>query len=102
MLYRNTPFFVKANMSPEKEAKAMGAIYRGDAQALLHEDTPLRRAYYDTDERKFDAALQNHYKEKGVASRSVSHNDFWKKQKERMQTKQIQNARQAIDAVKIQ
>lgn len=89
-------------MSPEKEAMAVGAIYRGDAQDLLHEDTPLRQAYYGTDDEKFDVALQNHYKEKGVAPRSVNHDKFWKQQTERRQAGQVQSVKQAIDAVKRQ
>lgn len=77
VLKRRTPFFVKANMSPEKEAMAVGAIYRGDADALLKYDTPLRRAFYDNEESKFDAALQKHYKKNKVAPRNDSHNKFW-------------------------
>jgi len=79
VMERNTPFFVKASMSPEKEAMAIGALYRGDSKSLLHEDTPLRRAYYSNDEETFDKALQEYYKQKKVAPRSESHKKFWNK-----------------------
>lgn len=45
------------NITPEMEAMAVGAIYRGDGPYLWKANNPLGKAYHSGDTEAFDKAL---------------------------------------------
>ena len=89
------------NMSPRKEAEAVGLIYRGDGLKLKDESHPLGRAYRSDNEDDFHQAVSDYYRSKGLNTRANNNNLFWKEKSRISYTPNRQQHIEQPDATRV-
>ena len=80
-----TPQVLREMPSEEKEAMALGMLYRGDGIKSIIKNPEIRNAYYSGSDEDMQKAVSRYY-EKKIPSRAKNHNTFFNSKKKETQT----------------
>ena len=61
------------DISAQKQAEAVGLIYRGDANVLKDRNSKVGKAYRSTNDKDFHNAVGDYYESKGLTERAKNH-----------------------------
>lgn len=76
-----SPYILRQVPSEEKQAMAVGMLYKGDGIGSIVNNPAIRDAYYSGSDQDMQKTVSNHYRNKGFAPRAKLHDQFFNSRK---------------------